>query len=180
MIKKWKRLSSKTITENRIFTLKENSCLSPKDGKEYPFFLLETLDWVNIIPMTKENEVVMIKQFRHGNEEITLEIPGGMTDKGDNSPQVSAVRELVEETGYEGDEIIKLGECSPNPAIFNNKLHVYLAKNVVKKYFQNLEGTEDIEIVKININKVPELIRDGKINHALVIAAFYYYLNSNK
>jgi ADP-ribose pyrophosphatase len=180
MIKKWKRISSKIITENRIFTLKENSCLSPKDGNEYPFYLLQTLDWVNIIPITKENEVVMIKQFRHGNEEITLEIPGGMTDEEDKSPRVSAIRELVEETGYAGDEIIKLGECSPNPAIFNNKLHVYLAKNVVKKHNQNLEGTEDIEIVKKNINKIPDLIKSGKINHSLVIVAFYYYFNSRK
>lgn len=175
MIEKWKIKSSKIITENKIFALKENKCLSPNDGREYPFYLLDTLDWVNIIPITKDNEVIMIEQFRHGNEEITLEIPGGMTDKEDKSPEVSALRELVEETGYEGDKIIKLGQCSPNPAIFNNLLHVFLAKNVIKKYSQNLEGTEDIEIVKIDINEVPELIRTGKINHALVIAAFYYF-----
>ena len=177
MIEKWKKLSSKIVTENKIFVLKENICLSPKDGKEYPFFLLDTLDWVNIIPITKENEVIMIKQFRHGNEEITLEIPGGMTDDEDKSPQESALRELVEETGYTGDEIIKLGECSPNPAIFNNMLHVYLVKNVIKKFSQNLEGTEDIEIVKINIDEIPELIKTRKINHALVIAAFHFYFN---
>ena len=155
MIEKWKKLSSKIITENKIFVLKENICLSPKDGKEYPFFLLDTLDWVNIIPITKNNEVIMIKQFRHGNEEITLEIPGGMTDAEDKSPQESALRELVEETGYTGDEIIKLGECSPNPAIFNNMLHVYLVKNVIKKFSNNLEVTENIEIVIIYIDEIP-------------------------
>ncbi len=177
MIEKWKKLNSKIITKNKIFTLRENSCLSPKDGKEYPFFLLDTLDWVNIIPITKDNEVIMIKQFRHGNEEITLEIPGGMTDMEDDSPKDAAVRELVEETGYTGNELIKLGECSPNPAIFNNLLHVYLVKNVSKIYSQNLENTEDIDIVKIHKNKIPELIKSGEINHSLVITAFYYYFN---
>jgi len=180
MIKKWEKVNSEIITENKIFTLWENKCLSPKDGKTYPFLSLDTIDWVNIIPLTKENEVVMIKQYRHGNEEITLEIPGGMTDREDKSPQESAMRELVEETGYTGDEVIKLGECSPNPAIFNNLLHVYLAKNVEKKYAQNLENTEDIEIVKIHINKIPDLITSGDINHALVITAFYYYFNLDK
>ena len=120
MIEKWKKLNSKIITKNKIFTLMENICLSPKDGKEYPFFSLDTLDWVNIIPITKDNEVIMIKQFRHGTEEITLEIPGGMTDREDDSPKDAALRELIEETGYIGDEVIELGECSPNPAIFNN------------------------------------------------------------
>ncbi len=120
MIKKWKILNSDVVTENKIFTLTKNNCLSPKDGKEYPFYMLDTLDWVNIIPITEDNEVIMIKQFRHGNEKITLEIPGGMTDKEDLSPQDAALRELAEETGYTGTEVIKLGECSSNHAIFNN------------------------------------------------------------
>lgn len=180
MVKKWKKVSSKIITENKIFTLRENKCLSPKDGKAYPFFLLDTLDWVNIIPITNDDEVILIKQYRHGNEEVTLEIPGGMTDKEDKSPQESALRELIEETGYIGTDVIKLGECAPNPAIFNNKLHVYLVKNVVKKYSQNLEGTEDIEVEKIHINKISDLIKTGKINHALVIAAFHFYFSIGK
>ena len=180
MIKKWKKINSEIITENKIFTLWENKCLSPKDGKKYSFLSLDTCDWVNIIPLTKDNEVILIKQFRHGNNEITLEIPGGMTDREDKSPQESALRELVEETGYTCNEMIKLGECSPNPAIFNNLLHIYLAKNVEKKYEQNLENTEEIEITKVHINRMPSLIKSGKINHALVIAAFYYYFNYTK
>ena len=177
MIKIWEKLNSGIVTENKIFTLRKNNCLSPKDGKEYPFYMLDTLDWVNIIPITKSDEVIMIKQFRHGNEQVTLEIPGGMTDREDYSPKDAALRELVEETGYTGDEIIKLGACSPNPAIFNNLLHVYLVKNVVNKYSQNLENTEDIEVIKIHINKIPDLIKSGEINHSLVITAFYYYFN---
>lgn len=177
MIKEWKKLSSKVITKNRIFSLRENNCLSPKDGMEYPFLLLDTRDWVNIIPITAANEVILVRQYRHGSEDITLEIPGGMVDKEDENPQHSALRELKEETGYDSTDIIKLGECSPNPAIFNNTLHMYLAKNVLKKYSQDLDGTEDIEIVKIHINKIDDLIKKGNINHALVIAAFYYYFN---
>ena len=76
--------------------------------------------------------------------------------------------------------MIKLGECSPNPAIFNNLLHVYLVKDVEKKYAQNLENTEDIEIVKIHINKIPDFIKSCEINSALVITAFYYYFNFTK
>ena len=175
MIKKWKKLKSNIVTENRIFSLNEHICLSPKNNKEYNFFVLDTLDWVNIIPVTSDSKVIMIKQFRHGNEEITLEIPGGMMDNSDTDAQEAALREMVEETGYSSDEIFKLGKCSPNPAIFNNYLNVFVAKNVEKKYAQNLEGTEDIEVVKIDLNEIPEYIHSGKINHALVIAAFYYY-----
>ena len=96
----------------------------------------------------------------------------------DDSPKDAALRELVEETGYTGNEIIKIGECSPNPAIFNNLLHVYLVKNVIQNYSQNLENTEDIEIVKIHTNKIPSLIKSGVIRHSLVITAFYYYFDS--
>lgn len=180
MTNKWKKVKSEVVTENKIFTLRKNYYLSPKDKQVYPFFLLDTLDWVNIIPLTSDNEVIMVKQFRHGNEQITLEIPGGMTDVRDENPQNAALRELVEETGYTGSEVIKLGECSPNPAIFNNLLHVFLLKNAIKKYSQDLESTEDIEIVKVNINDIPGLIRSGKINHSLVITAFYFYFNLHK
>jgi 8-oxo-dGTP pyrophosphatase MutT (NUDIX family) len=178
MVKEWKKIRSKIVTKNRIFTLRENICISPKNDKEYSFFLLDTLDWVNIIPLTSEGKVIMIQQFRHGNEEITLEIPGGMTDKTDLNAREAAIREMIEETGYSSKEVIKIGKCSPNPAIFNNYLHVFAAKNVEKKFTQNLEGTEDIDVVEIDLTSIPELIQSGKINHALVIAAFYFYFNS--
>jgi len=178
MIEKWKKLSSKIIGDFKIFKLKEHTSISPRNAKEFPFLVLDTNDWINIIPLTAEGNVVFVKQFRHGNEEITLEIPGGLVDNDDSSAMEAAKRELLEETGYVSEEVYELGICSPNPAIFNNNLHVFLALNSKLISTQKQDGAEDIEVVEIPLEEISKYIRSGQINHALVIAAFYLLNNS--
>jgi 8-oxo-dGTP pyrophosphatase MutT (NUDIX family) len=121
----------------------------------------------------------MIRQYRHGSREVTLEIPGGLVDPGD-TPEGAASRELLEETGYQAEEYVKIGVSNPNPAIFNNRCYTFMARNVTKVSDPRPDQTEDIEVVLIPLPEIPELIRKGKIDHAIVIAAFsWYFLRTN-
>jgi len=116
----------------------------------------------------------MVKQYRHGSKEITLEIPGGLVDPGD-TPKKAAYRELLEETGYQAKDWLKIGVVNPNPAIFNNRCYTFMARNVQKVRDPMPDQAEDIEVVLIPLSDIPELIRKRKIDHAMVITAFYYY-----
>ena len=175
MIKDWELIDSKVDRDYRVFRIKVETSLSPRTNKAGQFYVIDTNDWVNIIPLTEDGEVVMIKQYRHGSKEVTLEIPGGLVD--DESPERAALRELLEETGYEGDGVACLGSTNPNPAIFNNLCHTYLVENVKKVSHKNLDDDEDIEVVHVPLTDIPGLIADGTINHALVIIAFHFYFS---
>jgi 8-oxo-dGTP pyrophosphatase MutT (NUDIX family) len=173
MIKEWELIESKIDRDYWVFRIKAERAVSPRTNKMGQFYTIDTNDWVNIIPMMVNNEVVMIKQYRHGSKEITLEIPGGLVDKEDH--REAALRELIEETGCVGEDIELLGSVNPNPAIFNNHCHTYLVKNVKKVAEINLDPNEDIEVVHMPIQEIPSLIEKGTIRHALVVVGFYFY-----
>jgi len=173
MIKKWKLIESKVDKDYRVFKIKAEMALSPRTNQVGTFYTIDTNDWVNIVPLTESGEVVMIRQYRHGSKEINLEIPGGLVD--DEHHQEAALRELLEETGYTGENIRLLGSVNPNPAIFNNLCHTYLVENVKKVAEKNLDPQEDIEVVLTPIQSVPSLIEKGIITHALVLIGFYFY-----
>jgi 8-oxo-dGTP pyrophosphatase MutT (NUDIX family) len=116
----------------------------------------------------------MVRQYRHGSRAVTLEIPGGLVDSGD-TPEKAAARELLEETGYQAEELTKIGAANPNPAIFNNCCYTFMARNITKVRDPMPDQTEEIEVVLIPLVDIPELIRQGKIDHTIVISAFYWY-----
>lgn len=175
MIKNWKTNDSKRLGEFKIFSIRQDNNISPITGKTHPFYVIEAGDWINIIPVTPDKKVVLVKQYRHAIQEVTLEIPGGMVDDHEKDPQLAAEREMLEETGYKSDQIYYLGSMTPNPAIINNRLHSFLALNTVKISGQSLEGTEDIEVELVDLKKMPGLISSGGIHNALVLGAFYLY-----
>jgi ADP-ribose pyrophosphatase len=174
MVKPWKRIRSQTNQTYRIFSIRTDTTLSPRTGAEHEFYVIESGDWVNVIPITADEQVVMIRQYRHGSGEITLEIPGGLVEPGD-TPETAASRELLEETGYQAEEWKKIGVVNPNPAIFSNRCHTFFARNLTKVGSPTLDQTEDIDVVLLPLSDIPRLIRNGVIDHALVIAAFYWY-----
>src|ERR1700727_1513081 len=102
MIRPWKKKSSKDLGDFRIFSMRSDTKISPRTGKEHEFFVFTSVDWVNVVAVTPDQQLVMVEQYRHGSETVELEIPGGMMDEGESDPVVTAVRELREETGYEG------------------------------------------------------------------------------
>lgn len=173
---KWEIIWTRLDRTYRVFGLRTDHARSPRTGKSHDFFIMESSSWVNIIPLTPENKVVLVRQYRHGIRENTLEIPGGMVEDGD-TPEEAAIRELMEETGYRAEGLRLLGWVHPNPAIQNNRCYTYLASGAVPASGQNQDEREDIEIVLCPLAQIPELIMGGSITHALVIAAFHRFFS---
>jgi len=173
MIGPWKKLESRLLAEQKIFRLREEVFESPRTGDPHRFAVLDSPDWTNVIPVTPEGNVVLIRQFRHGVGDVTLEIPGGMADPRDRTIEDAAHRELREETGYRAERMIPLGSVTPNPAFLNNRCHTFLAAGSRPDGPATPEGSEEIEVETAQLAEIPGLIADGRIHHALVIAAFY-------
>jgi len=172
----WKKLESRIVYRNRLAGLREDRYHFLPGDIVKDYFVLEFGDWVNIIPMTGDGRIVMIRQFRHGTDCETLEIPGGLIDDHEPDPKTAALRELEEETGYTSTDVIHLGTVEPNPAIQTNRCHTYLARDVQLKGDQRLDPTESIEVELMDKAAVYEKLRRGEITHGLVVAAFAHLM----
>ena len=165
MIDPWTTLWRKTLGDYKIFRLHRAERTSPTTGAAHTFHILEMPDWINVIPLTPEGEVVMIRQYRHGTETVTLEIPGGMADPEDGDIVETARR----------DPLVPIGRVAPNPAIQDNYLHTFIAPNVRRVGPQDLQGAEEIAVEVVPLDDIPGLILEGRITHALVVSAFYLF-----
>jgi ADP-ribose pyrophosphatase len=173
-VEMWKRVRSENVADCKIFKVRRDYSTREGDDKEYTFYCLENPDWVNVIALTTAGEVVLIKQYRHGIEGVTLEIPGGMIDNGEDA-KLAANRELVEETGYVPRETILLGVSLANPAIQNNRVYHYLAVDCEKTHEVNFDSTENAVTKLVDSAEISSLIKSGEITHSLVIAAFHWF-----
>lgn len=170
----WERLASEIVYACRIFSLRRDRARFSRDQAEHDFHVLESVDWVNIVPITPAGEVVLVRQFRHGIRDHTLEIPGGMVDPEDASPLVAARREMVEESGFDSPRIESLGSIHPNPAIQSNRCHSFVAYDAEHRHVPTFDATEETEVVVVPLAQIPELITNGTITHALVVVAFHW------
>lgn len=170
---RWEVLRSEIVYRCRLFALRRDQSRSVKSGRTSDFHVLETADWVNVIPLTADQHVVMVRQFRHGIRDLTLEVPAGLMDAADDSPAEAAVRELREETGYAADTLMPLGVVHPNPAILNNRCHMFVAREVRCAGAPCWDETEEIRVETVPLERIPKLIRDGEVANALTVVAFH-------
>ena len=161
LLKPWTIISSHVDKSYRVFNLRRDRARSPRTSETHDFYVLESPSWVNIIPLTPTKEVVLIRQYRFGIRDMTLEIPGGLMEPSD-SPEEAARRELREETGYREETLIPLGTVHPNPAIQNNLCYTFLAANVFPVGQLVQDEREDIEVVLQPLSEIPRLIRRGQ------------------
>ena len=143
----------------------------PQKGLAKRFSLIEAVDWVNVIALTPDDQVVLIKQYRVGTAKVCLEIPGGMVDDGEDAA-TAAARELAEETGYTAKTWRRLGVAAPNPAIQNNTLHTYLALDARPTHPPQTDDGEVLDVTTLALSDVQRRLRGGEIEHALVVTAF--------
>lgn len=170
MVRPW-TLESQTETHDaRLFRVRREVWRSPRDGASYDFAVLDVSDWVNVVALTDAGRLLMIRQFRVGSRAVTLEIPGGGVEAGEDR-QAAAARELLEETGYAAERWSSLGSIEPNPAFHNNRCHTFLAEGARRVADPHPDTREDIEVEEIDRALLPELIRSGAITHALVTHA---------
>jgi len=178
IIKPWPVLASQKEIETRIFTLRTDTARNPRNGSEHSFHVLESPDWVNIIALTPAQEIVLIRQYRFGSQEVSLEIPGGLIDPGE-TPSEAALRELREETGFAPPSpvgIREIGRVRPNPAILDNTCYTFLVEDAVSLSQVSLESGEAISLELRPVKELPDLISQGLIDHALVLNALSWYL----
>ena len=175
MIQPWKTIRSTPLGDFRIFKMRSDFKISPRTGKEHDFFVLDSVDWVNVVAVTPDQQLVMVEQYRHGSNTVELEIPGGMMDKHERDPVATAVRELREETGYEGENARLLGSIQSNPAILTNKTYTVLIENCRLQHGVEFDSGEDIITSLVPVAEIPKLVAAEKIGHSLVVVALYYF-----
>lgn len=171
----WPELSRETIADCRIFTVERSITVSPTDGQPHAFHRIHSPCWVQLLPITRDRQAVLVKQFRHGSRSYTLEVPAGLVEEGED-PAVAALRECLEETGYRAREPVSLGDVNPNPALFSNRLYSYYAVDVERETAVQNTGTEHTEPVLVPVAKLPDMLLRGEIEHALVAATLWRYL----
>lgn len=172
-LRPWEYGESQEIADMRIFRLLREESVSPRTGAPRQFARIVTRPWVNVVALTGDHQLLLVRQWRHGVRRFTLEIPGGLVDAGEN-PAAAAARELREETGYAGSEPVPIGVVDPNPAIQSNRCHTYLVEHCTRDGDLRLDDGEDLEVVTQPVQRIPDLVASGEIGHALVICAFWW------
>ncbi len=175
MIRPWPQIETKPLGDFRIFTIRSDRKVSPRNGQPHDFYIIDCVHWVNVIAVTPEQELVMVEQYRHGSNTTELEIPGGTMDAQDASPVAAGVRELREETGYEGSGAQIIGRIFPNPAIMSNTCFTVLVENCRLQHAVEFDSGEDLATKLVPVREIPQLVAGGKIQHALVVVALSYF-----
>jgi len=162
----WDMQENNLHADCRIFEVRKQRLKRRSDGLEGEFFVLDTNDWVNVLALTPDDKIILVRQFRYGSKEHSLEPPGGVVERGED-PMVAGLRELQEETGYVGEEPKLLGVVRPNAAILSNRCHVILVRNAQKTAALNFDQHEELVTELYPVKELKEMVRRGEITHSI-------------
>ena len=171
---RWEKLADTTLVKTRVFDLHSMRYRNPVRAVERDFVVIHPPDWVNILALTPDHRLVLVKQFRFGLDGFSLEIPGGMIGAGED-PVVAGLRELREETGFAGAAARLIGSVHPNPAIQSNRCHFVFVENSVATSAMEWDADEEIEVTTLPVEEVLALARSGGITHGLVLDALFCF-----
>ncbi len=169
---RWKKIASKKVFEDRWFKARADACQFPDGRIIDPYYVVELPNWANAVVVTPNNEIVLVKQYRYPVDAVTLELPGGVINEGED-PMIAALRETQEETGYSSDQIQLICKTAPNPAINDNTAYFYLIENAVPTAQTNPDFFEDIEVVLYSKNDFIQLLQQNKIMHGVQLGPIY-------
>ena len=173
----WPETGTERLLDCRVFEVERSHARSPVDDSPHEFYRLHAPDWAQIVPVTPADEIVLVRQYRHGARDTVLEIPAGQVDPGE-TPAEAAVRECREETGYVAREPRLLLDINPNPALFANRLHAFCAFDVERIGEIQNTVTEQTEVELVPRRDLPRLLRAGRIDHALVALTLWRFLDA--
>lgn len=170
----WPQVREESALKTPVFEVKRSILLSPKDGREKTFFLLDCPDWVQVLPITEDGRAVLVRQFRYGSRALSLELPGGVIERG-QTPLEAGQRELREETGYTAPSWRHVASFKPNPAVNTNSAHFFVAEGARLTDATEFDENEDIELVLVDVNQLPKMVAQGEIDHVIMSAAILLY-----
>jgi len=171
----WDLQNDELHADCRIFEVRKRRFKRRSDGVEGDFFVLDTNDWVNVLAITPDEEVVLVRQFRYGSREHSLEPPGGVVEKGED-PIIAGLRELEEETGYVGENPKLLGTVRPNAAILSNRCHVVIVRNARKTAELNFDQHEELITELYPLSELKHLVKSGQITHSIGLNSVLMFL----
>jgi 8-oxo-dGTP pyrophosphatase MutT (NUDIX family) len=174
-MEKWKTIDSKYIIQRPWATLRVDKLEMPNGNIKDEYYVLEYPTWVNMVAITEDNQVIFVKQYRHGASQIMVELPAGVVEENED-PEIAARRELLEETGYAFDDISYVCELYANPATSGNLTYTYLLTGGRKVQEQELDPSEDIDVVLMDLEDAKLFLFDNKIGQALQTSALVYTL----
>ena len=176
---RWQLLTSKYLIKNKWLTVRKDHVRMPSGAEMDDYYVLEYPDWINVIAITEDGMFVLERQYRHGTQTIDYELCAGTIENGE-LPIDAAMRELLEETGYEGGKWVLYCESCPNPAAMTTTNYTFLAKGVRFSGERHLEKTEDIQIFLMTYDELKDLVNKGKIRQGQMLAPLWKYIAENK
>jgi len=169
----WKKTDEKLLLKTPVCDIFTQHEVSPL-GIEGDYITMKARDWIMTIP-EKDGNFILVKQWRHSEQRLTVEFPGGVSNAGEK-PEDAARRELEEETGFKAGKLTKLGTISPNPALFENHVHIFLAEDLVQTNEQHLDDDEVLSYFSLPIDEVIQNYGNDEYTHALMGCALAFYL----
>lgn len=175
-LKPWQHVSSRYIHKEKWFKLRADKVLKGNGEKMDPYYVLEYSDWVNVLPVTKDGKIVLVRQYRYSLGTFSIEVPGGIMDPHETEPLEAAKRELLEETGYSCGKIEEVAIVATNPATHNNRLHCYLATDCELTHELDHDENEELEVLIVTVEELLTMLRENKIVQSLHVNSILYGL----